>query len=466
MKFRDLTELAGRNLREAVLRNSLTTLGIAVGVASLVAMLSLGVGLQELASKRLSRSGLFNAVFVASRANFRGMRSGRAQAPAPQEPTRPLDEDARQDLAALANVTEVYPEIRFPVEVRFAENSFPTVVASVPPSASASGAYDGMKGSFFSGPAAGEAILQIELAKELSDKPDSLLGKDLVIRYLERQQIPASPASPAGRDKPSPAPANAPAVPGMAPDLFSGMAMTPREKTLHIIGIVETEPAVGFGGAGGGRILIPLDFAISLHIAQGSDLREILRVGSAKQTYPGLTVRVKNPADVAGVEAAIRKMGFVAFSLLDITRGLRLVFAVFDLLLGLFGSLALAVASLGIVNTLVMAILERRREIGVLKALGAADRDVRRLFFAEAGAMGLLGGIFGVALGWLIGRALTFGANIYLHRQDLPSVELSSVPWWMVAGAIAFSIGVSLAAGIFPASRAARLNPVEALRYE
>jgi putative ABC transport system permease protein len=159
-------------------------------------------------------------------------------------------------------------------------------------------------------------------------------------------------------------------------------------------------------------------------------------------------------------------MGFIAFSLLDITRGLRLVFAVFDLLLGLFGSLALAVASLGIVNTLVMAILERRREIGVLKALGAADRDVRRLFFAEAGAMGLLGGIFGVALGWLIGRALTFGANIYLHRQDLPSVELSSVPWWMVAGAIAFSIGVSLAAGIFPASRAARLNPVEALRYE
>ena len=130
------------------------------------------------------------------------------------------------------------------------------------------------------------------------------------------------------------------------------------------------------------------------------------------------------------------------------------------------GSLALAVASLGIVNTLVMAILERRREIGILKALGAADRDIRRLFFAEAGVMGLLGGIFGVTLGWLIGTALTFGTNVYLRKRDLPPIDLSSVPWWMVASAIAFSVVVSLAAGIYPASRAAKLNPVEALRYE
>ncbi len=114
-------------------------------------------------------------------------------------------------------------------------------------------------------------------------------------------------------------------------------------------------------------------------------------------------------------------MGFSTFSLLDATKSLRLVFAVFDLFLGIFGSLALAVASLGIINTLVMAILERRREIGILKALGAADRDIRRLFFAEAGVMGLLGGIFGVTLGWLIGSALTFGTNVYLHRQRYSS---------------------------------------------
>src|SRR6202044_2358488 len=169
---------------------------------------------------------------------------------------------------------------------------------------------------------------------------------------------------------------------------------------------------------------------------------------------------------VKDAEDTIKKMGFATYSLLDATNGLRLVFAVFDLFLGIFGSLALAVPSLGIVNTLVMAILERRREIGILKALGAADRDIRRLFFAEAGVMGLMGGILGVALGWLIGSALTFGTNVYLRRQELPPIDLSSIPWWMVAGAIGFSIAVSLAAGIYPASRAAKLNPVEALRYE
>ena len=134
--------------------------------------------------------------------------------------------------------------------------------------------------------------------------------------------------------------------------------------------------------------------------------------------------------------------------------------------LGLFGSLALTVASLGIINTLVMAILERRREIGVLKALGASDGDVKNLFFAEAGAMGLVGGILGVTLGWLIGAALTLGTTLYLTSQDLPSVKISHVPWWLALTAIAFAIIVSLAAGLYPAARAARLNPVDALRYE
>ena len=82
MKFGDLTELAVRNLREAMLRNSLTTLGVAVGVASLVAMLSLGVGLQQFASRRLASSGLFNAIFVTSRLSFQGFeRRGSESAP-------------------------------------------------------------------------------------------------------------------------------------------------------------------------------------------------------------------------------------------------------------------------------------------------------------------------------------------------------------------------------------------------
>ena len=91
MKTRDLTELAFRNLREAILRNSLTTLGVAVGVASLVAMLSLGVGLQTLASQRLNKSGLFDAVFVTSKRGMRGM-NGEGRRPAATKTAKPEDE--------------------------------------------------------------------------------------------------------------------------------------------------------------------------------------------------------------------------------------------------------------------------------------------------------------------------------------------------------------------------------------
>jgi len=450
VKARDLMDLAARNLREALLRNSLTTLGIGVGVASLVAMLSLGVGLQNLATERLSRSGLFNAIFVTPRTNFDGF-GGRAERSSPPEAAaQPLDEDARRKLAALPNVDDVYPDIRFPTEIRYAGNPYPTVVAGVAPSTRNDGAFEDMKGAFFSGHSADEAILQIEFARRLSpQQPDSLLGQEIVLRYAERQALPSDSAG----DK---------AAAGAA----AGFSIVPREKKLRIVGIVETEPGGGFGGFGRGRLLIPLEVAETLRAAQTNDLRDLLRDTPSKRTYESLTVRVKGASDVKAVEDTIKQMGFTAFSLLDASRNLNVVFAVFDLLLGIFGSLALVVASLGIINTLVMAILERRREIGVLKALGAADRDVRRLFFAEAAVMGLLGGISGVLLGWLIERAINFGTSVYLSRQQLPAITVAAIPWWMVVAAIAFSIAVSLAAGIYPASRAARLDPVEALRYE
>ena len=452
MKAGDLGELALRNLREAVLRNSLTTLGVAVGVASLVAMLSLGVGLQELATRRLSNSGLFDTVIVTARRNMQGMRRPAAN-PVPAKPERVLDDDARSEFARMPNVLEVYPQMRFPTEVRYNGNPYSTIVAGVPDSARGNGSYDGIQGSFFSGPNADEAILQIEFAKDLSEQTATLIGKDLVVRYAERQAL--APENGVGNGSGA-----------NASDGAGGFSIVPREKKLRIVGIVETEPAAGFGGFGSGRLLIPLEVASALRAAQVNDLREAVRATTGKPAYASLTVRAKSPAQVEAIETAIKSMGFGTFSLLDATRNLRLFFTIFDLLLAIFGSLALAVATLGIINTLVMAILERRREIGILKALGAADRDVKQLFFVEAGVMGLFGGVLGVGFGWFIGRALTWGTNIYLHRQNLPSAHVFSVPWWLVLGAIVFAVGVSLAAGLYPATRAARLNPVEALRYE
>ncbi len=453
MKPRDLTDLALRNLRESILRNALTTLGVAVGVASLVAMLSLGVGLQQLAAKRLSQSGLFDTILVTPKNAFRGM--GRPQRePESDKPLRALDDDARKEMENLPNVIEVYPQVRFFTEIRFNNKPYATVVAGMPESSKNSGSFDGMQGSFFSSTNASEAILQIEFAKDLSDKPATLIGQELILRYAERQALPSTAAS-------TDAPVNSSDASG------GGFSVVPKELRLKIVGIVETEPAAGYGGYGNARLLMPLATASTLRAAQVNDLRDIVRDSNAgKTTYASLSVRAKSPSQVDALETSIKKMGFNAFSLLDASKSLRTFFTVFDSLLGIFGCLALAVATLGIVNTLVMAILERRREIGVLKALGAADSDVQKLFFVEAGVMGFFGGVFGVLFGWLLGRAVTFGTNTYLARQNLNPIELSSVPWWLVVSALAFGILVSLAAGLYPASRAAKLNPVDALRYE
>jgi putative ABC transport system permease protein len=464
MKRIDVTELALRNLRESLLRNSLTTIGISVGVASLVAMLALGVGLQQLAGRRLEKSGLFDTVVVTSRRDLRGFNRDQEQnGPAPAE-SPSLTETARQNFAALPEVAEAYPDIRFITELRYDDKPHLTMVSGLPFSAKANDAFEGMQGRFFSSDAAAEVILQKAFAEELLGKKQNagdeninvvdlakpLLGRELIMRYAER--TPDAAAS--GSANPS-------------DELAAGASysVVSHEEKLTIVGVCELDPD-SMRGQARARLFIPLKLAQNLHVMQPSDLRDTTSVAGGVPTYTTVEVRVKSPKFVPTVEEAIKKMGFNTFSIVDATKSLRQFFAVLDLFLGIFGSLALTVASIGIINTLVMAILERRREIGIMKAIGASDADVRGLFFAEAGAMGVFGGAFGVALGWTIGHVINFGTNVYLKRQHFPPEQIWSVPWWLVVGAIAFSIVVSLLSGLYPAGRAAKLDPVQALRYE
>jgi len=454
MKFYDVTDLAIRNLRESGFRNSLTTIGISVGVASLVAMLSLGIGLQQLASRRLQKSGLFDTVVATSRRDLRNFREQRDDGPPPAE-SPALDEPARRKIEQLPGAVEAYPDIRFVTEMRFDDKPHLTMVAGVPFSAKNNNdAFDGMQGSFFSSETGPEVILQKSFAEELlgiRSKPGAddtniaelakpLLGKELTMRYAERTASPSSTGLGDG----------------------AAYSVVSRQQALKIVGVTDLDPD-SMRGTARARVFLPLKLAQDLHVMQ-SGLRDASP--SSAPTYTSISVRVGNPNQVPAVEDAIKKMGFSAFSLVDATRSMRQFFAVLDGFLAIFGSLALAVASIGIVNTLVMAILERRREIGIMKALGASDADVRGLFFAEAGAMGLVGGAVGVTLGWAIGRLINFGTNIYLERQNFPPAQIWSVPLWLVLSAIAFSIVVSLLSGLYPAARAARLDPVQALRYE
>ena len=467
MKLPDLADLALRNLRESVLRNSLTTIGISVGVASLVAMLSLGIGLQQLASRRLMKSGLFDTVVVTSRRDLRNFGHNEDRnGPAPGE-SRILDEPTRLEIEHLPNVLEAYPDIRFITELRYDDKPHLTMIAALPSSAKSNDAFDALQGRFFSSDMAPEAVIQKSFAEELIGKtPKSgvdetnvaqlaapLLGKELTMRYAQRETTPTAPTSP---DK---------KVAGDQATSDASYSVVSREQKLKIVGVADLDPE-SMRGPTRARVFIPLKLAESLHVMQPTDLREVSRAAENQPSYSSVNVRVKNPSQIRDVEASIKKMGFNTFSILDATRSLQQFFAVLDVFLGIFGSLALAVASIGIVNTLVMAILERRREIGIMKAIGASDGDVKKLFFAEAGAMGILGGIVGVILGWAIGQVINLGTNVYLKRQSLPPEHFWAVPWWLVAFALVFAFAVSLISGLYPASRAARLDPVQALRYE
>jgi putative ABC transport system permease protein len=245
-----------------------------------------------------------------------------------------------------------------------------------------------------------------------------------------------------------------------------GFTVVRREQTLRVVGIVEEDPYGGMRAVSRVRVYLPTGLVENLNIMQQSDLRGAVQAERMQKTYPSLMTRVSNPARVAEVQNAIRSMGFETFSILNAARSLQRFFIILDLFLGIFGSMALAVASLGIVNTLVMAVLERRREIGIMKALGASDRDIKRLFFAEAGTMGLFGGIVGVAIGWAMSSGINWGTAYYLRQRDFPPETVSSVPLWLVGAAIGFAVAVSLAAGMYPAARAAKLDPVRAIRYE
>jgi putative ABC transport system permease protein len=395
----------------------LTTVGISVGVASLVAMLSLGVGLQQLATRRLAGSGMFDTVFVTSKQDFRGFDREDDQKNEHPENAPVLDEPARATMTHLHYVTEVEPEIRVMGEIVSGGQTHFGFVTGLPMSARENEAFDNLQGKFFSGPMAEEVILLNDFAKEIDAKdPKGLIGQEVTLRYGERQAL-APDSEPAGRPQLSGAQAGG--SNSTSGDDF-GFSVVRTTQKLKVVGIIEEEPYGGMRTVSRGRIFLPVDLTEKLNMAQFTDMRSSLRGGGGK-TYMTLTVRVKDPGKVAQVQDAINKMGFRTFSVLDATKSLRRFFTVLDLFLGIFGSLALAVATLAIINTLVMAVLERRREIGVMKAIGASDGDVKRLFFAEAGAMGFFGGLLGIGLGFAIGKAINVGTGIYLHRHQLPA---------------------------------------------
>jgi putative ABC transport system permease protein len=171
---------------------------------------------------------------------------------------------------------------------------------------------------------------------------------------------------------------------------------------------------------------------------------------------------------VKAVHEEIKAMGLEAFSLAEVVEQVRVNVLLISFAMTFMALVALAVAGLGITNTLLMSVLERTQEIGVMKAVGARDRHIQGFFLAEGALIGLAGGVVGLFLGWLASFPGDGVARSLAEQQTHTHLEqaLFVFPPWLVLGVPLFVAAVTMLAAVYPARRAARVNPITALRHE
>ena len=475
MRLDDQLQLGLANLWRTKLRTVLTTLGVMIGIGALVSMVSFGTGMQKNITQTFKENDLFTSMQVTpKKIDIEQAMSGNIEGivESLQEDTPPLNEGALKAIGDIQSVELAFPEIRFPVKVKFGEYETQTTLRALPLGMGRYKPYNNLDyGQFFPSDTASSVIIHPRILRELkimltSDKEeqklsiaDSLRG----VRTLSADAIMGKPIEIIT----SVVDFNA-IMKNPMRQLRAGTNTPTREAstTLTIMGIQKEGSAFDGGTRFDPGIVVPMQTVNRIPRLGFSSIWSLLNTSGSTDTYASITVRVKSITETDSVQAKIERMGFGVFSIADQLEELKTGFIIFDTALGAVGAIALIVAALGIINTMVMSILERTREIGVMKAIGGSENEIKSIFFIEAGSIGLIGGIFGLGLGWVVTRIANVVANYIVARQGVPHVDFFYIPIWLILGALAFSILVSLSAGLYPAIRAARVDPVKALRHD
>jgi ABC-type antimicrobial peptide transport system permease subunit len=494
MSFLDILQLALRNLRQAKLRAVLTTMGVIVGVAVIVTMVSFGLGLQRNMLSRFKALDLFNEIQVFGRSlsslvstrvqgrsarNENDGRDRRSRLKPDVEPTRTLDDAAIAEISKIPGVAYVEPSLMVFTYVRANGHSQIESIggASVPNASSRFKEF--IAGQMISSPNADEAVVSETFVRDFGfEKPADAVGK--TIEFLAAPKEPSKQVPDQKKEE-----AELPSFFGLPLEEDTSTEASSSglvAKTFRIVGVLNPEVKEGAGQGGvrglfpGARIYIPLPAAHQWSIEHRGPMsqvalalaRESGSLGeSDSEGYDSAIVRVNNPVALTEVRNRLRELGFASFSIVDQLEQFRTVFLIIDSVLGLLGGISLLVASFGIANTMIMSILERTREIGIMKAIGAEDREIKLIFFVEAAVLGLCGGVIGVLSAWAIdGIANRLAYRFILKPQGASFVDFFSLPPWLTAGAILFALIVSILAALYPAARAARIDPVRALRHD
>jgi ABC-type antimicrobial peptide transport system permease subunit len=491
MSFLDILKLALRNLRQAKLRAVLTTMGVIVGVAVIVTMVSFGLGLQRNMLSRFKALDLFNEIQVFGRSlgdlvstraqsNERGdndRRDRRTRLKPDDKATRVLDDAAISEISKIAGVAYVEPSLMLFTYVRTNGHSQVESIggASVPNAGSRF--KDFIAGQMISSPSVDEAVVSDTFARDFGfAKPADAIGK--TIEFLAAAKNSKEKTEDDAEAGP-PTFFGLPLEEDISSDADSDKLVG---KKFHIVGVLNNQVKEGAGQGGvrglfpGARIYIPLAAAKQWSLEHRGPMNQVALAlaresgslgDSETEGYDSAIIRVDDPVALTEVRKRLKELGFVTFSIVDQLEQFRTVFLIIDSVLGLLGGISLLVASFGIANTMIMSILERTREIGIMKAIGAEDREIKLIFFVEAAVLGVVGGVIGVLSAWAVDAiANRLAYRFFLKPNGASFVDFFFLPPWLSIGAILFALVVSILAALYPAARAARIDPVRALRHD
>jgi putative ABC transport system permease protein len=444
MKILDLVRLILGNLSRRKARVALTAIGVVIGTAAVVILVSLAIGLQRNANEQLYGIGDLTQIQVMPAYDMEGgpgmvvQVGGGGGKPGEPQGARLLTNSALEELRALPGVESVIPR----------EYLMTGVMVK----------YQKLEG--------GVNVIGVDTA-DLADlgleaiEGGTELGRNTVVIGALVPNNFYDPRIRPGQEPPPP------------PQLYGQQIQVTvikwdaegneirKNLSLRVSGVL-TETR----GESDWTVYFPLDQIKALNEwAQGR------RINYNKEGYSQVVVKVADVEQVLDISEQITEMGFQAFTPQSFVQGINNFYVILQFIFGGVGAIALLVAAIGIANTMAMSILERTREIGLMKAVGATNRDVLAIFLGEAAGIGFIGGLGGVIIGWLAGQAINVIAIVYLANQASqqggppPSVAVYT-PVWLPLFALIFSTIIGMISGLYPALRAATMIPVLALKYE
>lgn len=446
MSWADSAAMAVRSIERRFGRAVLTVVAVALAAALLTSLLIAVGAARTRVLGAVSKGGPLTGIQVLPNVpEFGQLDSDAAKIGDP----RPIDEAARRRIAALPGVKSVVPLVSSSVFV-IASPATP----SAPPGRSARPVRP------FRATITGVDLRRVDdlpvtvVAGHLP-APGSLHEVAVTDAYLRSVGLRSTDADAVVGDE----------VEFGAPrifDLGDGGTIRGRWTRSRIVAVVAAQGAAGEIVASRQQVQTARQWTAASARPDDARTRRLLDQLVGESPYSGLFVVTNGFDSVGTVRAAITRIGFSSSAPESLIASVRRYSTVVEIVLSAIGLIALGIAALGIANAMLAAVRERRREIGVLKAIGARDRDVRRVFLVEAGLLGLAGGLVGTLTGYALARVVGLAVNRYLSGQGLTGVQIG-LPLLVIGAGIVGSGVLALVAGTLPAQRAARLPARQAM---